>query len=540
MKKGDNSIIFEISWEAANKVGGIFTVITSKYPYSKNLSDKYYFIGPYFRENYNIDFIEQDLPEEFREIYNTLKNKNIILHYGIWKTLNAPIFLIDSTELMSEKKIIKTKLWEDFKIDSLFSGYDFEEPVVWSYAVGIFLEEFYNKNKGNKIIAQFHEWLTGAGILYLKRSDSKVATIFTTHATVLERAMASTKESLYKRINPEEEAKKRGVIDKHTLEKQSAINADIFTTVSDICSYGCKIVLGREPDFITINGLDIDPLNKESINKNKSNRIRIINLAKSVLLAHYDMDFENAFYCFISGRMETYSKGIDVFIKSLGKLNRIKLKRDIIAFILIPASHGNGNPIILNNFNNLNNSIKGFLSRPGDFPQISTHYDSDNYIINSLINEGLNNNYENKVKVIFCPLYLSKDDNFFNKDYYDSIKGFDLGVFPSFYEPWGYTPAECAALGIPAITSDKAGFGIYYKNSKIKKKNGIYVLNRVSKSDSEFIKTLSNKILTVSQFKNNEELMHKIAAAEFSKTLSWKYLIKNYKNAYQKAIKKVY
>lgn len=530
--------IFEISWEVANKVGGIYTVLSSKAPYAKSLSNEYYFIGPYLSENLNPDFEEKEIPLEFKEISNFLTSKNIILHYGIWKITNSPAFLIDSRKLMENKNNIKTELWNDYKIDSLFSGFDFEEPAVWGYAVGMFLEEI---SKKSNTVGIFHEWMTGSAILYLKKRKANIATIFTTHATVIGRAMACSKEILEKNLDVEKEAINRGVQAKHSLEKQSALNAEIFTTVSERTAKECRIAFGIYPDIITINGLDMRSINTGSIlEKSKLSRNKLNDIIKSYFKDYYNITQDKSFLCFISGRCEVNSKGIDVFIKSLGKINKSfenKNQKEIFAFILIPASHGPEDPEILNNLKSLNKNkkLKNIPFRK-DLPRISTHYNSDQYIMDLLLKEGLNNKKENLVKVIFCPLYLSKEDGYWNTEYYDFIRGFDLGVFPSFYEPWGYTPAECISLGIPAITTDLAGFGLYCKKNYKKEDNAISILNREYINEEDFTEELKNSILNYYKLDKKKITKIKESSHEFSKELSWEHLITNYEIAIEKAI----
>ncbi|MFA4960728.1 MAG: glycosyltransferase [Candidatus Pacearchaeota archaeon] len=554
--------LFEISWEVCNKVGGIYTVISSKSKYAKKICKNYFFIGPYFN---NKDFSEEEPPEEFRKIFESLTEKKIKIHYGRWGSIDSYAILIDFKELMREKNYIKTVLWEYFKVDSIRSGFEFDEPVVWAWAVGMFLGEF-SKTR-DKIVAQFHEWLSGAGILYLKKFNSNVATVFTTHATVLERAMASEKK-IYVSGNPEDEASKRGIIDKHSLERESALNCDVFTTVSNLISESAEKIFGRKPEVLVYNGIDI---RKYDFSKSRK---KIEFFVKSYFYPYYYLEIKNTDFYFISGRYEILSKGIDVFVKSLGRLNK-KLKeegskKNIIAFILIPAATKRVNDDVIKNFllfsrinekisdnfrllrkkiinyvlfkkesdmslsDEVSRSIRVFKKR--GHPPLATHeLIHDDAIMKFLAENGLGNREDDKVKVIYYPAYLEEGDGLLNLDYYEFTKGFDLGIFPSFYEPWGYTPLESISLGVPAIASDLSGFGDFIDG---KKETGIIIANRKNKNDDEIVDQLRDEMHEYLNLKKLEKMKNKIMAENFGKKFSWKYLIENYLKAYRLAIKK--
>jgi glycogen synthase len=556
--------LFEISWEVCNKVGGINTVISSKSSEAKKICTNYFFIGPYFENNR--EFREEETPSEFLEIFENLRRNKVHCHYGSWVSVESKVILIDSRELMQRKNDIKKELWENFKIDSLFSGFDFEEPAVWSWAVGMFLEEFEKRN--DKIVAQFHEWLSGCGILYLKMKNSKVSTVFTTHATVLERSMAPEKKQ-FVGGNTDEEAKKRRVIDKHSVEKESALNCDVFTSVSDFLAESCLKVLGRKPDVVVYNGLDLKKYEFENSRK------RLEEFTKSFFYPYYYIDIKNTFFYFISGRYEVSSKGIDTLIKSLGVLNE-QLKKDrseknVVVFFLIPAATNRIYEEVLNNYvlfskineritdrkddieegiieklffgkENLNDLMDMFtkgvkIKKKNDTPYITTHELSHtNDEISLLLRNNNLNNYEtDKVKVIYYPTYLEEGDGLLNLNYYEFTKGFDLGVFPSFYEPWGYTPLEGIYVGVPTITTNLSGFGDYIKD---KENTGVIVIDRHNKDEEETAKELTEELKDYMDNEAEDIMKKRIEAEIFSKKFSWKILIKNYEMAYEMAERK--
>lgn len=548
--------LFEASWEVCNKCGGIYTVINSKSRYLKDI-EEHIFIGPYFQ---NDEFYEKDVPEKFKEEFQNLSEKGIVCHYGVWKENEKECVLIDFSKLFQKKNEIKKELWEDYQIDSLHSGFDFEEPVLWSWAVGMFLEEV---SKKERIIGQFHEWLTGAGILYLKKKNANVGTVFTTHATVLERAMASSGE-VYSGENDLEEAKKRGVIDKHLIEKQSSLNCDAFTTVSELVAESCEKIFKRKPE-LTLNGMDLEYFNNVcAAERHKANKKNIRNFLKAYFFPYYYFDLNKTKIFFISGRYEWHSKGLDVFINSLGKLNN-RLKEEngenIVVMFFIPAGVREKNNEIfesmklIKEFNeklgDLSEDLKNKIFKnkevlkDNDFferfekngnPALSTYslnYENDQ-IIAKLMENGLNNEEEDKVKVIFHPCYLDDKEEFFGLDYYDVTSGCDLGVFPSFYEPWGYTPVESAVVGVPAITTDRAGFGKFVRERG--ENGGILVLNREGVDDADFEEDLCNTLHWYSMLDKEEIKKRRLAAKDFCKNVDWKVFVEDYLRIYKRLI----
>jgi glycogen(starch) synthase len=575
--------LFEVSWEVCNKVGGIYTVITSKIPYMKHHIEDYFLVGPYLQEN--IDFEEKGIPIELKGIFSNLEQKGIRCHYGKWK--NAKTILIDFSELKKNKNSIKKELWDVYGIDSIKSDLMFDDPMVWGYAVGMFLQEVEKNLSNQKIVGQFHEWLTGSSILYLKKNKSKIATIFTTHATVLERAMASSGE-IFQGDNSDAEAYKRNVNDKHQVEKATAKNCDIFTAVSETVADSCERVLGRRPEVIVLNGMDIRHFpNMEEIPKeHKKDKEKIKDFLMAYFFPYYYFDLENTLIYFISGRYEMHAKGIDTYIRALGRLNERlkeeKSKKNIVAFLFIPTetidedikivesmiflksmkdsideySHSMKKKILSSFLSGQNKNlfdedfkkeIKRFLkifTKKGNLP-ITTHKlkDKNDAIINEIKRAGLKNQKEDKVKVVFYPAYLGRSDSLLNMEYYDVVNGCHLGIFPSFYEPWGYTPVESAARGVPAITTNLSGFGKYVKenlkNGKPDEK-GIIVIDRQNKNDEETIKELEEWMYWYLKLPKIQRIKNKIIAETFVKEVSWDNLIHNYFDAYKKAIKKTY
>jgi len=584
--------LFELSWEVCNKVGGIYTVVKSKASQVSLHQENYYLIGPYFVDKVRGEFQEEASPKDFRVIFNKLEKEGIRCHFGKWLIEGEPkAILIDFADFRNQTNQIKKELWENYKIDSLNSTFDFDEPMVWSWAAGKLIEQLVGLFKDKKIVSQFHEWLCGAGLLYLKKKKIKTGIVFTTHATALGRAMANNNLPLYSllgKIDPNKEAYQHNVCAKHQIEKAAAGQSHIFTTVSEITGMEAEHLLGRKADILTYNGLDINkfPTFEEIAIKHRIQRNRIREFILYYFSPYYHIDIKNTLFYFVAGRYEFRNKGIDLFIKALGELNQ-KLKKEnieknIVAFIWIPAA-ARGIKSALLESREIYRDIKDFfeevseevkenilytlvtgqkidrnelfnerflreikrkimkLKRKG-LPPVSTHdlADPNDIIIRTLKKVGLENKKEDKVKVIFYPIYLTGDDGLLNLNYYESIQGAHLGVFPSFYEPWGYTPLETAALGLASITTDLSGLGRFFQaRSKGEAQRGVFILKRFNKEDKEAIKSLADLFYSFSQFSRQERVKNKIRAREMAAKADWGVLIKYYIEAHNQSLKKL-
>ena len=604
--KAKADYVFECSWEVCNKVGGIYTVILSKTELMRDHYPNYFLIGPYVEENAKDDFVEEETPPMLKAVFDDISKEGIRCRFGMWQIKGEPkVILIDFKGFMNSKNDIKARLWNDFKIDSLKAQWDFEEPLLWATAVGKLIEKFClynNKDNQKKVVAQFHEWMTGIGLLYLKGSAAnknvKVATVFTTHATMLGRSIAGSGEPLYEMLesmNPTKEAYDHGVADKHLTEVACAKNCDIFTTVSEITSIEAEKILGRKADVLVLNGLDIEkfPTYEECAIKHRKNREIIREFVAYYFFPHYYFDLEHTLFFFIVGRYEFKNKGIDVTIKALGRLNeQLKAEhsnRNIVVFFWIPRDvHGakeelpenkanfhriehfierNRNLIMdkammnilkcpvpdfndMEKFNKINlfhsdfmleaKQLKINFMKKGN-PLVTTHnlpYESQDILLNSLLAIGLDNKEDDKVKVIYYPVYLTGVDGLIDLQYYDAIMGCHLGLFPSYYEPWGYTPLESAALGVPSLTTDLGGFGRFLMNKEVSRQGGIFILNRFHKTEDEVVSHFSELLYRFVELDQKGRVYQKMLAKETAGLADWKELIKNYFEAYKIALKK--
>lgn len=588
-------MLFEVSWEVCNKVGGIFTVLSSKARHMKEYyDDNYFLIGPYILESCKSCFKEESVPEIYKDTYNRLKEKGIIIHFGIWLVEGEPkVILVDYRNYWSAVNEIKKDVWDNFGLDSLNSPYDFNEPVLWSWAVGILMENIGKVHQGMNIVLHAHEWLSGGAILYLKKNKTNIATVFTTHATTLGRTIAGHSGDLYSiidKINPKDESYKYGVNAKHGLEKITAHAADVFSTVSQITALEAKYILEKDADVLLPNGLDMSkfPSFEELTLKHNTYRSKLREFVLYYFFPYYNIDLKNTLFFFTASRYEFHNKGLDIFIESLGRLNdkmkKDKSKKTVITFFWIPASingirqdliesresfqdlkdllEENEEEIKENllytissqkeiNVKNiigsdssleLKKKIMQLKSKKGKAP-LSTHelLDPDNDpIINAFKKAGLLNDEEDKVKVIFYPIYLSGADGLSDLDYYQSIQACHLGVFPSYYEPWGYTPLETAALGVASLTSNLSGFGRYfYEKLQGNELPGIYILDIEKTKKEEMMNIFADILYNYANLDKRGRIDNKIQARKVAFMADWKIFAENYIDAHNLAISKI-
>ncbi len=537
MRKPD--YLFEVSWEVCNKVGGIHTVISTKaISVEKELADQYITIGPdVWRENLEHPEFEEDT-SLFSDWKESAAGEGLRVRIGRWKIAGRPIAVIlDFTPFIQRKDEIFKGLWEFCKLDSISGHWDYIEPALFGYAAGQAIDSFsryYDLEKKN-LVAHFHEWQTGAGLLYVEKNQPTIGTVFTTHATTVGRSIAGNNQSLYSQLdhlNGDQKARELNVVSKHSLEKQAATFADAFTTVSQLTARECARFHERDVDVVLPNGFEdrFVPVGADFEKHRLAAREKMLQVASALTGEELP---ENTLLMASSGRYEFRNKGIDLFIDALGDLNRnASCPGKAVAFILIPANHYGPRKDLLD-------AISG-----GDYEQLANrhlthnlHYEEHDQILNKIISNGLNNTAEDKVKVIFVPSYLNGDDGIFNLAYYDVLIGLDLTVFPSYYEPWGYTPLESLAFSVPTLTTSLTGFGLWVNNEYKKEVPGISVIPRDDFNDQQVVEGISQAIYNNCELgKKDWELMRK-GAFEISRIALWETLIKHYWKAYDHALK---
>ncbi|MBN1388423.1 MAG: alpha-glucan family phosphorylase [Bacteroidales bacterium] len=539
-ENGMIDLLFETSWEICNKVGGIHTVISTKALTLMNeLGDKYILIGPdvWRGEVENPEFIQDS--SLFASWKEKSEGEGLRVRTGRWNISGSPIvILVDFTQYFNEKNEIFARLWEQYKLDSLSGEWDYIEPALFGYAAGKVIESFTGfYHEYQDIIAQFHEWMTGVGILYLKENAPWVSTSFTTHATVLGRAIAGNKRPLYSKLNeynPQQVSREFNVVAKRSLEKTAAQVADVFTTVSEITSKECSAFLEKDVDVVTPNGFEdiFVPVKDEFDFKRQEARKILLNAAR--IISGRELK-DDSLLIATSGRYEYHNKGIDIFIESLAKVDRdIQSRRDIVAFIMVPAYHKGPRKDIADYMNGISTDIPS-----GD--NILSHglHDRDNDpVIRALSDNGLNNDKDKRVITIFVPSYLNGYDGIFNKSYYDLLIGFDITVFPSYYEPWGYTPLESLMFSIPTVTSTLTGFGLWVKNHYPDHDDGICIIERDDTNHDQAAEAISLYIRKIYELDNEHIDKIREEAYKISRIASWDKLVEYYFEAYQIALQR--
>lgn len=532
--------IFEVSWEVCNKVGGIYTVVETKaITLQKKFKDNFILIGPDLdREGGENPDFEEDL-DVFKSWRTIMQNQGIKVRIGRWKMIGKPlVFLVDFSSLLSKKNEIFTEFWQDYRLDSISGSWDFVEAAIFGYASGMVIRSFSNfyLSVRQNIIAHFHEWMTGAGLLYLKKNAPQISTVFTTHATTLGRSIAGNNLPLYSMlpsVNGDSKAKELNVIAKHSLEKVSAHESDAFTTVSDITANEAKQLLEKKVDIVTPNGFEasIVPDSEEYAEKRTASNKRLREVSEALL--GYKLA-DNAAFISTSGRYEFKNKGIDIFIDVVAQLNREEnCNNDVVAFILVPANNYGARKDLIAKLNGESDEIldNKFL----------THYlhDADFDPILRKINEvGITNEQNQRAKIIFVPAYLNGDDNIFNIEYYDLLPGFKMTIYPSYYEPWGYTPLESLAFHVPTVTTTLAGFGVWINDSNVDLGGCLSVVKRDDENYSSVVNDIVATLVNCSNKTEKEVDFERNHALFISKTAQWKNLINKYYDAFEIAVKK--
>jgi glycosyltransferase involved in cell wall biosynthesis len=536
--------IFESSWEVCNKVGGIYTVLSTR---AKTLREKWedraIFIGPDLWESVdNPDFIEsKTLLKGWR---TQAAKKGLKTRVGQWNVPGKPIaVLVDFQDYYQIKNEIYFQMWEKFGVNSMPAYGDYDESCTFAYAAGLVIESLYRylKLEDKKVIAHLNEWMLGMTVLYLKDKIPAIGTVFTTHATSIGRSICGNNKPLYdllEQYDGDQMAKELNMEAKHSLEKQAALHADCFTTVSRLTARECEQLLGKNPDVVTPNGFEFDfvPEGEDFDRKRAKARGLLIDVASRLCGEPIAKD---ALLLAIGGRYEYKNKGIDIFVEAMNRARIAKPEKQIVAWILVPAWICGPRMELVNRMRQ--------KSLP-QFPMSDPYYTHNlNMPEHDKVCEYLRylnflNQKEYAAKIIFVPSYLNGNDGIFNVSYYDLLVGMDLTVFPSYYEPWGYTPLESAAFGIPTITTNLAGFGLWAKESGVSGKQqaeGVEVLERTDGNYFEVAENIKNSIINYSKLSNKEIVKIKLSAQTLSKNASWTNFIEYYYEAYDKALRKL-
>lgn len=532
-----NATLFEVSWEVCNKVGGIYAVVSSKILEAlAAFGENYFLLGPDLGNN--PDFEETDEPC-WQELRQETDRRNLSCRFGRWNIPGRPkVILVGYRDRYDQSQLLFS-LWNRYGVDSISGGWDYVEPVMFSTACGEVIEaacKALHIPADGPALAHFHEWMCGGGLLYLKTNAPYVGTVFTTHATMLGRSMAGSGFDIYKQmhqINPKHEAGAYNITAKCSMETASAREADCFTTVSRITADEAGVFLGRTPDVLTLNGLDLRVIPDYSRDRSlaAASRQRLLEAAGRLLRRQLPEDTR---IFLVSGRYEYHNKGIDVFLDALGMVNTAlsQSQSNVLALCAVMGGHSGVNA----------DAVSGDpakLPGQGGF-WISSHHvynQPNDPILNACQRLGLDNRPENHVQVIFDPAQLDGKDGFLNMRYEEVLAACDLGVFPSWYEPWGYTPQESAAHAVPTVTTDLSGFGMWVRSSQ-RDKNGVTIICRRQTSYDETAASLRDVLLHYASLPEEQMQEHRHMVRHVAEGCSWEQFFPYYVQAYGLALDK--
>lgn len=533
-----NATLFEVSWEVCNKVGGIYAVVSSKILEALAVfGENYFLLGPDLGNN--PDFEETDEPC-WQELRQETDRRNLSCRFGRWNIPGRPkVILVGYRDRYDQSQLLFS-LWNRYGVDSISGGWDYVEPVMFSTACGEVIEaacKALHIPADGPALAHFHEWMCGGGLLYLKTNAPYVGTVFTTHATMLGRSMAGSGFDIYKQmhqINPKHEAGAYNITAKCSMETASAREADCFTTVSRITADEAGVFLGRTPDVLTLNGLDLRVIPDYSRDRSlaTASRQRLLEAAGRLLRRRLPEDTR---VFLVSGRYEYHNKGIDVFLDALGMVNTAlsQSQSNVLALCAVMGGHSGVNADAVSG-----DPVK--LPGQGGF-WISSHHvynQPNDPILNACQRLGLDNRPENHVQVIFDPALLDGKDGFLNMRYEEVLAACDLGVFPSWYEPWGYTPQESAAHAVPTVTTDLSGFGMWVRSSRQRDKNGVTIICRRQTSYDETAASLRDVLLQYASLPEEQMQEHRHMVRHVAEGCSWEQFFPYYVQAYGLALDK--
>ena len=542
--------IFVASWEVCNKVGGIYTVLSTQ---AKTLQQKtkatLIYVGPDLNKSDDNPLFEEDT-----SLYSAWQNSawerdGLSVRVGHWKIPGSPIvFLVDFLPFYPMRNWIYSRAWELFQVDSLHSYGDYDEASMFSYGAAMTVRSFYEfyLNSDTTVVYHAHEWMTGLGAMFLKHFIPSIATVFTTHATSIGRSIAGNNKPLYDYFSGyfgDQMAFELNMESKHSVEKRTAHNVDCFTTVSDITASECSQLLERTPDIITVNGFEDDFLPSSSMefkSRRSDARKRLLGVANNMFGTQWNDD---TLIIGTGGRYEFRNKGIDIFIESLKRLREDVRSRGhhILVYINVPGW-------VSEPRKDLQNIMRKGGRRntvPLMAPQTThwLHNMSEDRILTTLNSLGFHNHRLDDIHIIFVPCYLDGNDGILNMSYYDLLIGQDMAIFPSYYEPWGYTPLESAAFQVPTVTTDLAGFGLWV-NSVCghygELEDGVRVVHRTDSNWDDASDTIRNTVIELLLSDEKKRTAIRKAAGIIAEKALWKHFIVNYEEAYQIALSKVW
>lgn len=537
-------LIFEASWEVCNKVGGIYTVLSSRAKtLQANFPDKIFFIGPDLKQGAPVFLEDAALLPEWK---TRCAVRGMKIRVGRWNIPGQPIaILVDFAPLYAEKNAIYAAAWEDFGVDSLRAYGDYDEASMFSEAAGRVAAVAVELSPADaRIVYQAHEWMSGLGMMNLKKRHPNVATIFTTHATSIGRSIAGNNKLLYKYFNGyngDQMAAELHMDAKHSVEKQAAHHADCFTTVSSFTDRECGQLLDKKADVVLPNGFESDFVPKAGAytSKRRAARKKLLNVASHLLGLTLD---DSTLIVSTSGRNDYRCKGFDVYLEAMAELNAAlkagEKAATVLALIEVPCWTKGPRA-------DLQERLTHTKVEDTPLPEpVITHelYNfNEDRIVCTMRSLGLQNRPDDPVKVVLVPCYLDGQDGIFNTAYYDLLLGNDLCIYPSYYEPWGYTPLESCAFKIPCVTTDLSGFGQWVDSvlgHSGQLQDGVCVVRRDDDNYFEVARAIVDTVQALLAAGPAQRKAYGQAAARLAQKAEWKHFIQYYYAAYDFALRK--
>uniref|UniRef100_A0A4W6EMN1 Glycogen [starch] synthase n=1 Tax=Lates calcarifer TaxID=8187 RepID=A0A4W6EMN1_LATCA len=591
----EDLLLFEVAWEVTNKVGGIYTVIQTKAKITVDeWGENYYMMGPYFEQNFKTQVEGCEPPNPaIRKAMDALIHNGCQVHFGRWLIEGSPyVILFDIGSAAWNLDRWKGDLWQTCSIGLPYHDREANDSLILGSLIAWFFKELWLQNYKPNVIGHFHEWQAGAGLILSRSRKIPMATVFTTHATLLGRYLCAGNADFYNNLdkfNIDKEAGERQIYHRYCLERAAVHCAHVFTTVSQITAVEANHMLHRKPDVVTPNGLNVKKFSAmhEFQNLHSTSKTRIQEFVRGHFYGHLDFNLEKTLFFFIAGRYEFSNKGADIFLESLSRLNyllRVRNDVTVVVFFIMPAKTNNFNveslkgqavrkqlwdtahtvkekfgkklydALLTGTIPDMNSILDRddftimkraiYATQRHSLPPVTTHNmldDSTDPILSNVRRIGLFNSRNDRVKIIFHPEFLSSTSPLLPMDYEDFVRGCNLGVFPSYYEPWGYTPGECTVMGIPSVTTNLSGFGCFMEEHvSDPAAYGIYIVDRRFRSPEESCNQLTQFMFSFCQQSRRQRIIQRNRTERLSDLLDWRYLGRFYIHARHLALSRAF
>ncbi|XP_048191131.1 glycogen [starch] synthase, liver [Perognathus longimembris pacificus] len=589
-------LLFEVSWEVTNKVGGIYTVIQTK---AKTTVDEwgenYFLIGPYFEHNMKTQVEPcEPLNDTVAGAMEAMNKHGCQVHFGRWLVAGSPyVVLFDLGASAGRLDGWKADFWEACGVGLPPGDREAHDALLLGSLTAWFLQEVTARAGARRVVAHFHEWQAGAGLVLSRARGLPLGSVFTTHATLLGRHLCAANADFYNRLQQfdiDKEAGERQIYHRYCMERASVHCAHVFTTVSEITATEAEHILKRKPDVVTPNGLSVKKFSAlhEFQNLHVMYKARIQDFVRGHFYGHLDFDLEKTLFLFIAGRYEFSNKGADILLESLSRLNFLlrlhKSNVTVVVFFIMPAKTNNFNvetlkgqavrkqlwdtahamkekfgkklydALLRGEIPDMNTILDRddvtimkraiFSTQRQALPPVTTHNmldDSTDPILSTIRRIGLFNHRSDRVKVIVHPEFLSSTSPLLPMDYEEFVRGCHLGVFPSYYEPWGYTPAECTVMGIPSVTTNLSGFGCFMQEHVADPAAyGIYIVDRRFCSPDESCNQLTQFLYGFCKQSRRQRIIQRNRTERLSDLLDWRYLGRYYQHARHLALSRAF